>query len=317
MTMGRRILVISDLHLGRGGDDVPKALTPVFAETDELIVNGDLAELHLPRHRDAALRGLEAMRARADATGVRLTLVAGNHDPGISPNRCLFLADGKVFLTHGDVVHPSLAPWSPAAAMLQEEYIRNLEAIPLPERGRLDSVLAASRDAAAREWNDPKALRRSGQPLRLLGRPLALMRIALFWREYPGLVADFALRHAPAAEFVLVGHSHRPGAWRLGNRTILNTGSFKVPHRPHVAIIEDRAISLRRIAFRDRFYELAPPRSEWCWELPRVGASSTGAQVAARTREGNPRPRHDASPREALATPAASTPVAIRLRSQR
>jgi len=308
--MSRRTLVISDLHLGRGGIDLPRALEPVIAETDQLVLNGDVAELHLAHHRDAAARGLESLRRRAERLGVGITFLAGNHDPLIGPRRHLHLAGGAVFATHGDAVHPSLAPWSPSAGALQRAYLERLEAFPPQERARLESVLSASRDAASREWERSAVARGSGRPWRLLAHPLALLRISLFWREYPGLVADFALRHAPESRFVLVGHSHRPGAWRIGERTILNTGAFRVPHQPHAVRLDGDSISLVRLIRGDRRYRLAAPPPDRQWPLP------SPPRNAARTFEGNARPSTAPIDEEAAATDSRLAPVSMPLRAQ-
>jgi predicted phosphodiesterase len=307
--MSRRTLVISDLHLGRGGIDLPRALEPVIAEADELVLNGDVAELHLPDHRDDAARGVESLRRRAERLGIGITFLAGNHDPLIGPRRHLHLADGAIFATHGDAVHPSLAPWSPSASSLQEAYLSRLESFAPQERSRLESVLSASRDAASREWERNALSRGSGRPWRLLSRPLALLRISLFWREYPGLVADFALRHAPEAKFVLVGHSHRPGAWRIGERTILNTGAFRVPHQPHAVLLDDTSIALVRLVRSGRRYRLAAPSSERHWSLP------TPERTAARAFEGSRRPSTSPIAEEAAATSARLAPVSMPLRA--
>jgi predicted phosphodiesterase len=313
--MARRTIVISDLHLGRGSVTLPRMLAPILAGADEIVVNGDVAELHLPLHRDAAARGLESLRKRADRSGADLRLIAGNHDPLVSPCRSATLADGAVFLTHGDAVHPSVAPWSPAASALQEAFIRHLEAIPPQERGRLESVLAASREAASTEWAQRHADRGSGKPWRLLGRPLALLRIALFWREYPALVADFGLKHAPHSEFLLVGHSHMPGAWRIGSRLVVNTGAFAFPRRPHAAVVEGRSMSLCPLVLRQGFYELGEPREGWSWELP--ARHEGDAIAAANAREGNARPSAAPMPLAAPMTASKSMPVATPLRSHR
>lgn len=311
-SMARRTIVISDLHLGRGSLELPGLLAPILAGADEIVVNGDVAELHLPPHRDAAARGLDTLRRRTEQAGTELVLIAGNHDPLVSPRRSLALGDGSVFVTHGDAVHPSVAPWSPAASSLQEAFIRHLEAIPPQQRGRLESVLAASREAASEEWAERHALRGSGKPWRLLGRPLALLRIALFWREYPALVADFGLKHAPDSPFLVVGHSHMPGAWRIGSRTVINTGAFAFPRRPHAVVVEGRSISLHPLAMRQGFYELGEPREAWRWELQ---APQRGE--AASVREGSDRPSAAAMPRAAAIAPSKSMPVATSLRLQR
>jgi predicted phosphodiesterase len=313
--MARRTIVISDLHLGRGSVALPRMLAPILSGADEIVVNGDVAELHLPLHRDAAARGLESLRKRTERAGGELLLIAGNHDPHVSPCRSKTLGDGAVFVTHGDAVHPSVAPWSPAASALQEAFIRHLEAIPPQDRGRLESVLAASRDAASTEWAQRHADRGSGKPWRLLGRPLALLRIALFWREYPALVADFGLKHAPHSEFLLVGHSHMPGAWRIGSRLVVNTGAFAFPRRPHAAVIEGRSISLRPLRLRQGFYELGERREDWSWELSARHAADAIAEPSVR--EGSVRPSTSPIDFAAPITASNSIPVSTPLRLQR
>ena len=146
-------------------------------------------------------------------------------------------------------------------------------------------------------------------------RPLALLRIALFWREYPALVADFGLKHAPESPFLVVGHSHMPGAWRIGSRIVVNTGAFAFPRRPHAVVVEGRSISLQPLVMRKGFYELGEAREAWRWELQ---ASQRGEAIeAASVREGSDRPSAAAMPRAAAIAPSKSMPVATPLRLQR
>jgi len=315
--MSLRTLVISDLHLGRPDPiDVVAALEPVLSQTDEVILNGDVAELHIPRHREVASRDLERLRTMLDRRGVRLTIIAGNHDPLVDERRSMRLATGAVLAFHGDAVHPSLAPWSPAARALRAAYRRRLESHPPQERGRLEVILEASREAATHEWSGPNAARHAGQAWRLLLRPFSVLRVLAFWREYPALVADFAGRHAPEAQMVLVGHSHWPGAWEVGGRMILNTGAFQAPHRPHAVSIEGRCVELRPLRRRtDRVYRLDPAPESWRWTLE--SPQPPAAVSAASTREGSLRPSADEIADAAAATPSRRTPVETPLRSQR
>lgn len=314
--MSLRTLVISDLHLGRPCPiDVVGALEPVLAEADEVVLNGDVAELHIPRHRDAAARDLARLRAMLDLRGVRLAVIAGNHDPLVDERRSMRLASGNILAFHGDAVHPSLAPWSPAARALRAAYRRRLESHPPEERGRLEVILEASREAATHEWSGPNAARHAGQAWRLLLRPFAMLRVIAFWREYPALVADFAGRHAPDARMALVGHSHWPGAWEVGGRVILNTGSFQAPHRPHAVSIDGACVELRPLRRADRAYRLDPAPESWRWTLG--PPQSPAATIAASTREGSRRPSTAEIADAAAATPSRRTPVETPLRSHR
>ena len=90
------------------------ALRPLWAGASNLIINGDVAEVHHPEHwADAATQLLQLLDL-CEKDGVALTLLSGNHDPFIGEVRHLHLANHQVFVTHGDALHPAIAPWSPA-----------------------------------------------------------------------------------------------------------------------------------------------------------------------------------------------------------
>lgn len=54
--MTDRIVIISDTHLGRPKCAAlsAKALRPLWKDASRLIINGDIAEIHHPKHADAA-----------------------------------------------------------------------------------------------------------------------------------------------------------------------------------------------------------------------------------------------------------------------
>jgi len=102
-----RTIVLSDLHLGRpGGAGGAAAFEALVGDCDRLIVNGDSAELHHEAFRADAERELDRFRDLCVTRGVRVDLIAGNHDPFVSDLRSLELADGAVYITHGDALHP-------------------------------------------------------------------------------------------------------------------------------------------------------------------------------------------------------------------
>ena len=70
------------------------------------------------------------------------------------------------------------------------------------------------------------------------------------WCEVPGRAADLARVFRPEAKFIIVGHTHCPGAWKVAPRVIINTGSFVPYFGACVAIIDSGRLELRRI---DRF----------------------------------------------------------------
>jgi predicted phosphodiesterase len=74
------------------------------------------------------------------------------------------------------------------------------------------------------------------------------------WQEVPRRAANLAQIFRPEARFVIVGHTHFPGAWKVAQRVIINTGSFVPYFGACAAIIESGRIEFRQInSCQDRF----------------------------------------------------------------
>ena len=273
--MGVRTLILSDLHLGRGWSasgtrPAIEALAELWQDVDHLVLNGDVAEIHHPKLWATAARSLMHLIDRCDHDGVSLTVLSGNHDPWLSSRRHLLLAGGRVLVTHCDVMHPAVAPWSPAAGRMRRAYHAAVDRLPHEIRGQLEGRLDAARHASFAEWDDEDAIRReAGRSTigHMLLRPWSIAQVLLYWRAFPKLAAEFAAAHAPKAEIVITGHTHRPGRWRIGDRTVLNTGSFVAPVRPCAVLLADDAVSLHRV-IRHRDGWLRLPEPEHRMELP-------------------------------------------------
>lgn len=251
--MPDRTLVISDTHMARpqhvGHAPVAEQLRPLIASgIRRLIVNGDAAELHHLSMRGDAARQVLRLFELCDEHGVELTLISGNHDPHLTDLRHLFLCDGAVFLTHGDVLHPAVAPWSDDAETTRRAVADALHALSGDERRQLETRLRAFQHAAHLSWLDLDRFNRKGHPvLDLLGRPGAVVRLLHYWATLPRLADRFVQEHAPHARFFLFGHAHRPGIWRRHGRVLINTGSFSMPGRPRGVVLTDRSLAVHRI----------------------------------------------------------------------
>jgi hypothetical protein len=64
--------------------------------------------------------------------------------------------------------------------------------------------------------------------------PAGVLAVLRTWWVTPKMAARFAERFCPAAEFVVIGHTHRPGVWTRRGRTVVNTGSFVRMSRAYV-----------------------------------------------------------------------------------
>lgn len=273
MSDDRPTLIVSDLHLGKGPCTV-RSLEPILARAAEIIVNGDVAELHLPGAEAPARAELEALHETCRRLGTRLRCLEGNHDLGVATERHALLAGGRVLVTHGDAFDPCVAPWSPWAGDARAAVARIMASFPPEQRDSVEATFAAARAAAQCEWADPVRARKHAGAWGLLLRPHAVLLILRYWQRYPRLAASFAARCAPAAQVVVCGHSHHPGRWRVGERVILNTGHFEFPGRPYAVRLQGDEVELLRIARRGATYQLVDgPRAR----LTLRAASATAA----------------------------------------
>ncbi len=282
MPLASATLILSDTHLGKthGGARSAAMLRPLLEGVDRLIINGDVAEGVYPHLREEAARQVEALGTLCDELGVKLTLLAGNHDPLISPLRSLDLADGQVHLTHGDHIHPGISPWAG-----RRRHQRELDWRRVREHAEAENVwqeyaghehpyaagvmLHASFDEQVAPPVYPRGPRRAWD--------IAHQAIwaAYYWQVMPRYAMKHAARVSPNARFFIFGHIHRAGIWRDKQRTFINTGSFGIPGRPRGVVLAEGKLTARKIAAR---------RGAWRWNGPAIAefalTHSNQAQVA-------------------------------------
>jgi predicted phosphodiesterase len=253
-----RTIILSDTHLGRPRDTAgtPEELRPLWSGANRLIINGDVAELTDPRYRARAARMVCRLQDLCDADGVELIMLSGNHDPLLTDVRELDLAGGRVHLTHGDVLHPSISPWTTHADELAYWNRRALSMLGRRTRQKSSARLAAAQFAAARvaaaegaatgeaaDVLDDGRSRRARTVAR--GRALAL---ALWsWQTTPRRAAAYLLEHRPQARFFVFGHLHRAGVWEFDGRVLINTGAYGAPVRPRAVVLEDGEVRVHPV----------------------------------------------------------------------
>ncbi|NBC10639.1 MAG: hypothetical protein GVY24_02760 [Planctomycetes bacterium] len=253
-----RTVILSDTHLGKthGGARSVEMLRPLLEGADHLIINGDVAEGVYPHLREDAEVQVALLREVCDRRGVELTLLAGNHDPLISPLRSLDLAGGQVHVTHGDRIHPAISPWAGRRRHQRELQWRQVrqdaEAADLwsvaassPSREAAHLALHERFDAQVSPPINPRGPRRAWDIAH------QAMWATYYWYVMPRLAARHAVEVAPDSRFFIFGHIHRSGVWRDGPRTLINTGSFGIPGRPHGVVLEGQRLFVRRITRRD------------------------------------------------------------------
>lgn len=237
-----RIVILSDTHLGKpkGGAGSAEALRPLWAGADQLIINGDVAEINDAGLRAEAAKQVVRIEQMCEEDGVELTLLSGNHDPLLTDQRSLELNNGEVYLTHGDALHPAISPWTDHRDRLRFLNQRTHDALGQDESNSVDGHLAAAQYASHFTWDE---MARNHQPaprgLRgLYDNALKAVRVLWYWHTLPRAASRFAKRHAPDSRFFVFGHIHRAGVWHLGGRVVINTGAYGFPFRPRAVVIE-------------------------------------------------------------------------------
>ncbi len=251
--------ILSDLHLGdeRSSLRDPAQLAPLLEGVGELVLNGDTCDTQ----HDLGPAEVAALKEFFTARVPSVTFLTGNHDPDISAAHELELADGRVWVTHGDVLFDDIAPWS----RLRPELARRLALIrprhPTADWTNISTRLPMMREACLKLPCEHASrlgggvltkLQRAARDLFPPNRALAMLRA---WAAAPRLAARLAAAQRPAARLIVTGHIHFPGVRRSGGRTVVNTGSFSPPLGARCVDLAGGTVRVRRVERReDIFY---------------------------------------------------------------
>ena len=280
-TMVASTIILSDLHLGRTTRAAvsPESIASLCAPFDRVVLNGDVYEAHHPALKE---RGTEAWLNLQDqlvAADCELIPIAGNHDAKAFDRRDLFLEEGLVWVTHGDVLDERIAPWSLSAKRMAMAWEKAASQMPIHQRVSREGQLEIARLAGFAELDlGPKdrVPPAGGTSLRKAMRdPGRLISVLRYWKECPDRALRFAHTTGVKAPIVVLGHSHNAGRWRRENRTILNTGAFGFPGRPYAVVLDDQGVALRAVELSEQGYQLAD-KPYWAdsWDVIRAQASS-------------------------------------------
>lgn len=281
-----RTLILSDLHLGL--PDVPcgrpprtpQTLAPLLDQSDHLILNGDIADIHHIHHREQALKLLDATLNLAARAGISVTRINGNHD--FDPTQLDFadLFDGAILVTHGHAFSDSMLPWTPAHKAIS----RTLFAARERNQRTFEGFLSAAGEAAMSQWSEPATYREPTALISIGLNPWRVAKVLAWWRKFPREAALFADRFRPDARLVVCGHSHRAGSWMVAAtpagipRHVLNTGGFTFPSSPRAVLIDDSPtelqIEMRAISHRGGRYTLDSRVEASCWRIQRPASNA-------------------------------------------
>ena len=257
----RVLRIFSDLHFGDHSSRLRSLaeIAPLLDGAEAVWLNGDTLDTRRGPYpqRTAELRAeVAAFFRRAHD---RVTFLTGNHDPDVSGLHAGTLAGGQVFVTHGDVIFDGIVPWGRDTSR-----IRGLLALERERAGAaaatLEGRLAVFRRVCAgipqRHQAEPDRWRHLVSFARdTFWPPHHAWRVLRAWQDAPGRAAELARVHRPAARFMVIGHTHRPGIWRFPDGLVLiNTGSFCPPLGARIVELGAGRLTVRRIVRRRGAY---------------------------------------------------------------
>ncbi len=218
----------------------------VWAGAKTVIFNGDTVNWAVTRESARLGQIVEGLEAVCAVDGVKPIFVAGNTDGRISTCRHLLLSEGRVMVSHGDVIFPEVSPWRIRAARFRRARIAALEGMAPDRRGTLEGQLAAAMEAnmSVRVGKEVGFGARIIEQVRFLGTPLRTLGA---WRRAPSLAVEFLGKYVRQARCMVIGHTHRPGIWQQDDRIVVNTGSFRCPHCPWVVCLDNGTLTVRKI----------------------------------------------------------------------
>jgi predicted phosphodiesterase len=255
--------ILSDVHYGDRASRVRRLaqLRPLLGEAEHVVFNGDTLDTRpgpRPEHTQACR---EEIAAWVRAHGGPVTFLTGNHDPDFSATHAVSLAGDRLLATHGDIVFDDIVPWGRDGPLIREKLRRALAASARsPAAGfaslSLEQRFALWRAAAA---STPQRHQSESNGLKYALRfaadtvwpPLRVFRVLRAWRAHAPWIGEFARVHWPAARFIAIGHTHRPGVTRLADgRIVINTGSFTPPLGGCVIDLLPERLRVRRVELR-------------------------------------------------------------------
>ena len=248
-------IILSDLHLGHRASQIrdPEEIAPILKEAGAVVFNGDTVEMRTAVDRPVGRKMAAAVARLCHNIGCRATFINGNHDPSLSKIDHLDLMNGRMLVTHGDILFLGVAPWSREAPAYRKIHLRALAHLGPDALVNLEKRLLATKRAALRLqlMEQPVTADAPAPSLQVLlrqfwppHRPFMILRA---WQQTPTLAARLCELFRPEAKYVLIGHTHYPGCWQRGGITVINTGSFVLHFGALAVILHGESVEIRRI----------------------------------------------------------------------
>lgn len=228
-----------------------RQLAPLIEGAGTVVFNGDTIEQRASNYRAKSLEMLSELEGLCAELGALPVFLTGNHDPSHWEQDFVDLA-GQAFVTHGHVLLRYISPWSRNS----EESARRIDALwEACAPDELDDIVKrfelARESCYAMEVYQPRFRRLLVAKLAAIAaeawppsRPYSVLQT---WLNVPREAARFLERYRPGANIFVGGHTHLPGCWSIGDKTIINTGAFFIVLNAQIVEIAGDALTYRAV----------------------------------------------------------------------
>jgi hypothetical protein len=83
------------------------------------------------------------------------------------------------------------------------------------------------------------------------------------WASQGAKAAEFLERYFPAAEVMVIGHFHWPGRWHIGDKLVINTGTFVSPNAAHWVEWQGGLLRRGRVIEKDGICRMGEALDVW------------------------------------------------------
>ncbi len=218
--------LISDWHLGHPASQV-QSLTQIESFLDgvgTLVMVGDGREELVEGWRQQADQLWEGLQTLCRERNIKFIALTGNHDPDASSEGWMFLREEAILVTHGDMIYDTASPWSRELFARRERvasYLGKQNCSSLIDRWQcaqgVGRLLRPDKKMAPNFWGYLKLA---------LWPPQRLFAVVRVWAGFAREGERFLTRFCPEAQVLVCGHFHRPGCFRVGEKTVWNLGSL-------------------------------------------------------------------------------------------
>ncbi len=258
-----KILILSDLHLGSRASKAAANLdgiARVAAGFDRVILNGDTLDRCYgdPSGDERATRFIEDVRERCASRNGPPELLTGNHDPAISDAHWVYHEASATLIFHGDCVLDCTHPTK-----------KDDQAMMARLRARWDELGGRPEDFSTLHQNYRQVQRQFLPIINPYKKPKTALQYAMslifpprrpfdilhYWMKAPERALKLARAFKQPLKAVVVGHTHKPGHWKIDGVDVYNTGSSMPLSGAFAFCIDNERVEHIRL---ERLVESAP-----------------------------------------------------------